>query len=272
MSDKADAPETSQKKLIKEAYGKMAEGCGPPCCSNTAEEADALKMGYSPEDLERLPEGAFLGLSCGNPLEEAALKAGETVLDLGSGGGHDALLVAQQVGPTGRVIGVDMTPAMVDRARKLAEEAGFRWVEFREGDIEALPLEGGLVDVVISNCVINLSPDKGRVFREVYRVLKPGGRMVVSDIVLRGEIPEALRGSAAGLVACLANAVGLEEYLDSIRQAKLELDSVTAKGLPQVLSPDTSDPVVRELLDSIPDAESLLGLAQSVTISASKSP
>ncbi|MFQ5894005.1 MAG: methyltransferase domain-containing protein, partial [Nitrospinota bacterium] len=182
----------------------------------------------------------------------------------------DVVLASQQVGPEGKVIGVDMTPAMIHRARKLAEEMGLQGVEFRLGEIEALPVEDASVDVVVSNCVVNLSPDKPRVFREVHRVLRPWGRMVISDIVLTRELPEQVRTSPEALVACLANAVTQEEYLDTIRAAGLVLDQVFTKQSPQVLEPDSTDPLVRAAYDAVPDSGSLQGVAVSVTIIARK--
>src|SRR5512139_3031086 len=202
------------KQIVRDKYAKIAS-TGGPCCapsagccgSSDAARDISMKIGYSTEDLQSVPEGSNLGLGCGNPVAIAALKAGETVLDLGSGAGFDCFLAAGKVGNTGRVIGVDMTPDMVDRARENARKDGFGNVEFRLGEIENLPAADNSVDAVISNCVINLSPDKRRVFEETFRVLKPGGRLMVSDIVLLRALPAALKDSVEAYVGCLAGAV-----------------------------------------------------------------
>lgn len=214
------------KQIVRNRYSRIAtkgETCCAPstgCCGDSIAVRDiSMKIGYSKEDLQAVPEGSNLGLGCGNPVAIAALKAGETVLDLGSGAGFDCFLAAGKVGNTGRVIGVDMTPDMVDRARENARKDGFGNVEFRLGEIENLPAADNSVDAVISNCVINLSPDKRRVFEETFRVLKPGGRLMVSDIVLLRALPAALKDSIEAYVGCLAGAVMKNEYTDSIKAA-----------------------------------------------------
>ena len=212
-------------ELVRERYGKIArEGVPVPeagCCGPQPATIGA-RIGYSEQDLAAAPEGANLGLGCGAPLLHAALRSGETVLDLGSGAGFDAFLAARVVGPTGRVIGVDMTPEMLTRARRNAEAAGHGNVEFREGRIEALPVEDASVDVVISNCVINLVPDKAAVYREVARVLRPGGRVVVSDVVLEKPLPPLVAESVAALTGCVAGASLRDEYLQTVAAAGLE--------------------------------------------------
>ena len=196
---------------------------GSSCCSGTRYEEVAFKSGYSPVELSAAPkEAAEISLGCGNPTALAALKPGEVVLDIGSGGGLDAFLAAGKVGPTGRVIGVDMTPAMLERARASAERNHIPNVEFRQGYAEELPVADGEVDVIISNCVINLTEDKGHVFREAFRVLKAGGRLEVSDMVTSGPVPLELRASAAGWSECVTGALPEPEYLDLIAQAGFE--------------------------------------------------
>ena len=214
------------RKMVRKSYAKVAEEgcgcCGPKtsCCGGeTTAEQISGKMGYSAEEMGSVPEGANLGLGCGNPLAHAEIREGDTVLDLGSGAGFDCFLAARKVGKTGRVIGVDMTPEMLIKARENAKKAHVTNVEFRLGEIEALPVADNTVDLIISNCVINLSPDKARVFREAYRVLKAGGVLMVSDVVLAHELPEAVLTSAAAYASCIAGAVLKEEYLDLIRTA-----------------------------------------------------
>lgn len=211
------------KAVVREAYARVAGG--KSCCGG-GPEVDvvqfAAELGYLRDDTQAVPEGANLGLGCGAPLEWAAAQPGETVLDLGSGAGFDAFIARRVVGETGRVLGVDMTPEMVAKARDNAKRAGYTNVEFRLGEIEALPVESDSVDLVISNCVLNLVPDKARAFAEVARVLKPGGRMVVSDIVRTGELPAALRDSLAAWSACGAGALLREEYLAQLAAAGLD--------------------------------------------------
>jgi arsenite methyltransferase len=267
---------TDIKKEVKKRYGKLAKAssscCGPAkagCC-NTAPSAKELsaEVGYSIKELASIPEGANLGLGCGNPIALASLKAGETVLDLGSGGGIDCFLAARQVGPGGRVIGVDMTPEMIRLARENVAKSGLQNVEFRQGEIENLPLADGSVDAAISNCVINLSPDKERVFREVYRVLKPGGRMMVSDIVLNGELPEKIRDSAAAYTGCVGGALQREEYLAAIANAGFtQVEIVAENGVPVDLwadFPKEAKTLSRE------EIKAALGLVASVKVSARK--
>jgi SAM-dependent methyltransferase len=212
---------------VREKYGRIARGadggcCGPQACGcASGEEAVSLGVGYSAEQLAEIPTEANLGLGCGAPLTFLALEKGETVLDLGSGGGIDVLLAARQVGPEGHVVGVDMTPAMVERARANAARAGVSHVEFREGRLEALPVEDGSMCAVTSNCVINLVPDKGAVFKEVARVLRPGGRLVISDIVLDGPLPEIVASDVFAYVGCVSGAMEREPYFALLRDAGL---------------------------------------------------
>lgn len=216
-------------RQVRERYARIAEGkeqdcCGPQAsgCGCARPEATAAQgIGYSAEDLAQVPAEANLGLGCGAPLTFLALAPGETVLDLGSGPGLDTFLAARQVGPTGRVIGVDMTPSMLERARVGAAKMGFAWVDFREGRLEALPVESASVDAVTSNCVINLVPDKASVFAEVARVLRPGGRLVVSDIVLDAPLPSSVAQDILSYVGCISGAVLREDYFALLAKAGL---------------------------------------------------
>lgn len=202
------APDTAAAPAA--ASDSPSAGCSPSpaasssCCGGGAGGSD--RLGYSGAELASVPSGADLGLGCGNPQAIAALRPGETVLDLGSGGGLDCFLAARRVGPSGKVIGVDMTPEMVSRARESARRAGVTGVEFRLGEIEHLPVADASVDVVLSNCVINLSPDQAQVYREAWRVLRPGGRLAIADVVQTAPLPEALRRDAAARSRCIAGA------------------------------------------------------------------
>lgn len=212
------------RTAVRDAYSEiaLADGescCGPsavPCCSDGSV---SLELGYSPDDLAAVPEGADLGLGCGNPGAIAALQPGETVLDLGSGAGFDAFLAARAVGPTGHVIGVDMTPAMVSKARAHASAGNYAQVEFRLGEIEHLPVADATVDVIISNCVINLSTDKPAVFREAFRVLRSGGRLAISDVVAFADLPEDVRGDLALYSGCMAGASLISELTSILDDA-----------------------------------------------------
>lgn len=214
---------TAVLKKVRETYTRAAKsGCG--CCGKDPVAGVDIKkrvesVGYSLDELEAIPQEAVMGLGCGNPVAVASLKAGEVVLDLGSGAGIDVFLASKKVGKRGRVIGVDMTPEMLDKSRELAHKHGFDNVDFRLGEIEHLPIADKSVDVVISNCVINLSPDKAQVFKEINRVLKPKGRLAVSDIVLEGELTPAVKKSLTAWSACVSGAVPEKDYLKLIRDA-----------------------------------------------------
>jgi SAM-dependent methyltransferase len=266
------------KNVVRTGYGEIARK-GGSCCSPSASccgtpatgERISRAIGYSADEIGSVPGGADLGLGCGNPLALIGLKGGETVLDLGSGAGFDCFLAAQRVGRQGRVIGVDMTPEMIERARENASRGKYGNVEFHLGEIEHLPVADKEVDLVISNCVINLVPDKIRAFREAFRVLKPGGRLMVSDIVLTGKLPEAVRNSLGAYVGCLSGAISREAYLAAIAEAGFaDIIIVEEKSFPVRCM--LNDPTVKNVLDQLaftPDlAHDVDGLVRSVKVSA----
>jgi arsenite methyltransferase len=248
------------KENVRRGYAKIAIGegsccgTGSTCCGNNSRVDEISKgIGYSDEEVNAVPEGANLGLGCGNPTALASLKEGETVLDLGSGAGIDCFLAAQKVGKSGKVIGVDMTPEMLDKARQNARNSKYANVEFRLGEIEHLPVADASVDVIISNCVINLSADKGKVFGEAFRVLKPGGRMMVSDIVLSKPLPSSILKSVEAYVGCISGAMMKEEYLalikeqgfrqvEVLKESFFASDSVANDPTAQVLTNDSNVP------------------------------
>jgi SAM-dependent methyltransferase len=214
------------KEFVKDRYGKIArtgDSCcepSPSCCGDTDMASTiSQQIGYSEDELKSIPEGANMGLGCGNPIALASLKEGETVLDLGAGAGFDCFLAANQVGGTGKVIGIDMTPEMVEKARQNAQKGNYTNVEFKLGEIEDIPVSDDSVDIIISNCVINLSPVKQKVFDEAFRVLKPGGRIMVSDIVLLKELPDFIKKSIDAYTACVSGALLKEDYIAVIRNA-----------------------------------------------------
>ena len=264
------------RKKVQEKYGQIAASAGSCCgpakagCCSASPSAEELSsgVGYSPVELASIPEGANLGLGCGNPVALASLRPGETVLDLGAGGGIDCFLAARRVGPEGKVIGVDMTSEMIHLARENAQKSDLKNVEFRLGEIENLPLANDSVDAAISNCVINLSPDKERVFREIYRVLKPGGRMMVSDIVINGELPEGVKESVAAYTGCIGGALKRDEYLAAITKAGFTAVEIVAEnGVPVDLwadFPEEAKTLSRE------EIKAALGVIASVKVSAKK--
>lgn len=281
-SEAAATPDTI-RETVREGYATIAKGgaCGPSaagggCCGATTFDPDALAraIGYSSAELAHTPDGANMGLSCGNPTAIASLKPGETVLDLGAGGGFDCFIAGPKVGPTGRVIGVDMTPDMLSKARRniasYTTQTGLNNVEFRLGEIEALPVADNSVDVVISNCVLNLSPDKPRVWREIARVLKPGGRVAVSDLALLTPLPETVKADVEALVGCVAGAVLVEETRAMARAAGLTEIILTPK--PEYIDAMTNweDPLYRTILAKLPAGSRASDYITSLDVAAKK--
>jgi len=260
------------RKTVREGYAQIAKQerscCAPvsSCCGSSADLAQtvSINIGYTDEELGSVPDSANLGLGCGNPVALASLAEGETVLDLGSGAGFDCFLAAKRVGKKGKVIGVDMTSEMIEKARENAQKGGYQNVEFRLGEIENIPAANNSVDVIISNCVINLSPDKGKVFQEAFRVLKPGGRLMVSDIVLLKELPDFIRDSIAAYVGCISGAMRKEDYLGAIRKAGFQEVAVMDETL-FPLDYIADDPAAKALIDkmNIP-SEEIKDIAKSV--------
>jgi ubiquinone/menaquinone biosynthesis C-methylase UbiE len=270
------------RKTVRLGYAKVAKGtgscCGPKqtsgCCGIDVTKEASKAVGYTDQDVNSVPDGANLGLGCGNPVALASIKDSEVVLDLGSGAGFDCFLAAQRVGKSGRVIGVDMTPEMLEKARGNAEKGGYQNVEFRLGEIENLPIADNYVDLIISNCVINLSPQKDRVFAEAYRVLRPGGRLMVSDIVLVGDLPESVQKSVAAYIGCLAGAARKETYLDAVKKAGF-LDVKVIDETTFGTEFASTDPTARQLLEedklSKEDLARVGKAVRSVKVSATKS-
>lgn len=268
------------KQTVRDGYARIAKTAGSccfpsaSCCgSGQAVEIISRDIGYSAEDLKNVPEGANLGLGCGNPVALASLREGEVVVDLGSGAGFDCFLAARQVGDSGRVIGVDMTPEMLDKARQNARKGGYTNVDFRLGEIENLPVADGTADIIISNCVINLSPDKKRVFQEAFRILKSGGRLMVSDIVLLQPLPSALRDSIEAYIGCVSGADMKEDYLNAIRMTGFQ----DVRIIDETLFPIqdlVSHPAARDVLadsDELQNAaEKLAAAIVSIKVSAVK--
>jgi arsenite methyltransferase len=268
------------RRAVREGYAKIVQQertcCAPvsSCCGRPdPAEAISKKIGYSDEELKSVPEGANLGLGCGNPVALASLREGETVMDLGSGAGFDSFLAAARVGKTGKVIGVDMTPEMIDRARANAYKGGYGNVEFRLGEIEHLPAADQSVDLIISNCVINLSPDKAQVFREAFRVLKPGGRLMVSDIVLLHELPEVIKTSIAAYIGCLAGALLRDEYLSTIRAAgfqDIEILDESSFPLECMANDQTTQALLATMLLTPEELEKLATTVLSIKVQGKK--
>lgn len=269
------------KKAVREGYAKIARQesnccCGPKstCCGGSQTEYDISKsIGYSDEEMTSVPDGANLGLGCGNPVALASLTPGEIVLDLGSGAGFDSFLAAEKVGPTGKVIGVDMTPEMLEKARRNAKKGNYTNVEFRLGEIEHLPVADNSVDAIISNCVINLSPDKDSVFNEAFRVLKPGGRLMVSDIVLLGELPGFIKNSIEAYVGCLSGALLKSDYLEKIEAAGFrDVIVIEEASFPlDLMLNDTTAQIVSQIQElTTENVHEIEELVLSIRVSAAK--
>jgi SAM-dependent methyltransferase len=271
-------PSTSSEEIVatvRDKYGMIAEGgscCAPTTnCCGSAPVGLSTGLGYDVVDLDLLPNGADLGLGCGAPLEHLELQPGETVVDLGSGAGIDALIAARAVGPDGHVIGIDMTPEMLAKATANAAAAGVDHVEFREGRLEALPVNDDTVDAITSNCVINLVPNKSKVFAEIHRVLRPGGRLVVSDVMLDGELPEIITQDVMAYVGCVSGAVQREDYLGMLTEAGLG-DIEIVKDVDFIAS--VADSLPKEINIAMEElglnGDDLKGVVRSVTYRARK--
>ncbi len=249
--------EEEVRKVVREGYARIAgqagSCCAPTssCCGGTDVAQDiGRNVGYTDEDLEAVPDGANLGLGCGNPVALASLREGDAVLDLGSGAGFDCFLAADKVGANGRVIGVDMTPEMIEKARENARKGNYGNVEFRLGEIENLPVADNYVDTLISNCVINLVPDKRRAFREAFRVLKPGGSLMISDMVLLKELPDFLKDSIEAYIGCLSGAIMRDDYLDAIREAGFrDVSIIDETHFPVELM--ANDPTAKAIIENV---------------------
>ena len=272
--------EETIKKAVREGYARIAQGdnscCAPvnSCCGNRRlAQTISKRIGYSEKELKEVPQGANLGLGCGNPIAFSSLKEGETVLDLGSGAGFDCFLAANEVGNKGRVIGVDMTAEMIERARENARKSKYKNVEFRLGEIENLPVADNSIDIVISNCVINLSPDKRKVFLEVFRVLKPGGRLMISDMVLLKELPGYVKDSIEAYIGCLSGAIMRNEYLGAMQAAgfqEVRIIDETSLPIDCMANNPTVKPIIKNLNLSPDKTEEIAGSVASIKVHAVK--
>lgn len=269
------------KSAVREGYAKIARQesscCAPisSCCGGgDLKETISKNIGYTDEELAMVPDGANLGLGCGNPTALASLKEGEVVLDLGSGAGFDCFLAAKIVGDTGKVIGIDMTPEMIDKARENARKGNYKNVEFRPGEIENIPVADNFVDIIISNCVINLSPDKRKVFQEAFRVLKPGGRLMISDLVITKQLPELIKNSIEAYIGCLSGAVMKDHYLDLIKGSGFkEVKIIEENNFPIdcMLNDATAQAVIKNLHISPEELKEIEKCVLSVKVSGIKS-
>ena len=279
MVKKMENKEQKIKKLVRNRYGKVAKTNGSCCASNisccsapTNKEVSSM-IGYSEAEMTAVPEGANLGLGCGNPTAMASLKEGETVLDLGAGAGFDCFLAANKVGKKGKVIGVDMTPEMLDKARANAKKGKYTNVEFRLGEIENLPVADNSVDVIISNCVINLAPNKKRVFEEAFRVLAPNGRLMVSDIVLLKQLPESIKNNVEAYAGCISGAELKDKYLELIEKAGFqEVKVIDEKTYPleYIISESTLKEAIKMTNMTEKEVKEAANIVVSVKVSAMK--
>ncbi|MCE5187271.1 MAG: arsenite methyltransferase [Planctomycetaceae bacterium] len=262
------------RQKVRDGYGHIAKGSSKCCCGTSQPEALAKAIGYTKEELEILPQGANMGLSCGNPTALAGLKPGQVVLDLGSGGGFDVFIAAKKVAPGGMAIGVDMTPEMLSKARAgiphFTSRTGLSNVQFRLGEIEFLPVADSSVDVIISNCVINLSPDKQQVWNEIARVLKPGGKACISDLALKKSLPAEVLKSAAALISCVAGAVLIDETRTMAQNAGLTDLKMEEKPYQIDALAECNDPLYREVKTYVPAGTSLGDYIVSVNLTAQK--
>jgi ubiquinone/menaquinone biosynthesis C-methylase UbiE len=271
--------EEKVKKLVRNRYAKVAKTNGSccassvSCCSAPTNEQVSKMIGYSEEEMNAVPEGANLGLGCGNPIALASLKEGERVLDLGSGAGFDCFLAAKKVGKQGKVIGVDMTPEMLDKARANAKKGKYTNVEFRLGEIENLPVADNSVDVIISNCVINLAPNKKRVFEEAFRVLSLKGRLMVSDIVLLTELPESIQKNVEAYAGCISGAELKDKYLELMRKAgfqKVKVIEEKTYPLEYIISESTLKDAIKMANMTEEEVKEAANIVVSIKVSAVK--
>lgn len=262
------------RQTVRDGYTEIAQKDRGSCCGNSKPKEFAQAIGYCQDELDALPEGANMGLSCGNPTAIANLKQGQVVLDLGSGGGFDCFIAAKKVGPGGLVIGVDMTAEMLSKSRKsipvFTQKTGLENVEFRLGEIEHLPVADTSIDVVISNCVINLSPDKEQVWREISRVLKPGGKACVSDLALKEELPEQVRTAVEALVGCISGAIRIEDTLKMMKDAGLLEIKTHEKKYDLDVKDNCNDKLYRTIRDKLPAGKKLGDYVVSVDFTAYK--
>ena len=262
------------RQTVRQGYAEIAKGQSCSCCGSSSPAKLAAGIGYSNEDLGLLPEGANMGLSCGNPTAIANLKLGQVVLDLGSGGGFDCFIAAKKVGADGLVIGVDMTADMLSKSIKsipvFAEKTGLNNVEFRLGEIEHLPVADNSIDVVISNCVINLSPQKEQVWREIGRVLKPGGKVSVSDLALKEELPAEVKAAVEALVGCISGAVRIDYTMKMMKDAGLTNIETYEKPYNLDVEDNCSDKFYKTIRDKLPKGKKLADYVVSVDFTARK--